>query len=193
MYARLTRSEVNASALVVYDPVLRDIEGRSITIKETEQEKVQSRTISDEETDEEESPDMPEGSTPSDPSNPNKPEQGDTEILGEPNPNYFYVYLGKISASVDEYGYTNLRTWEAEFRAGSLNTNQFQNEEGLGEWSKMFKWNKVTDLIEVLKTFSSAIFKKLSIKKGDEEKVITDIKRSTDSDDEYQMKDAIQQ
>ena len=189
VYARLTRSEVNASALVVYDPVLRDIEGRSITIKETEQKKVQSRTISDEETDEEESPDMPEGSTPSDPSNPNKPEQGDTEILGEPDPNYFYVYLGKISASVDEYGYTNLRTWEAEFRAGSLNTNQFQNEEGLGEWSKMFKWNKVTDLIEVLKIFSSAIFKKFSIKKGDEEKVITDIKRSTDSDDEFLLDD----
>ena len=189
VYARLTRSEVNASALVVYDPVLRDIEGRSITIKESEKDKVQSRAISDEETDEEESPDMPEGSTPSDPSKPNKPEQGDTEILGEPDPNYFYVYLGKISASVDEFGYTTLRTWEAEFRAGSLNTNQFQNEEGLGEWSKMFKWNKVTDLIEVLKIFSSAIFKKFSIKKGDEEKVITDIKRSTDSDDEFLLDD----
>ena len=34
VYARLTRSEVNASALVVYDPILRDIEGRSISYTE---------------------------------------------------------------------------------------------------------------------------------------------------------------
>lgn len=34
VYARLTRSEVNASALIVYDPVLRDIEGRKISYDE---------------------------------------------------------------------------------------------------------------------------------------------------------------
>ena len=31
VYARLTRSEVNARALVIYDPILRDVEGREIT------------------------------------------------------------------------------------------------------------------------------------------------------------------
>lgn len=34
VYARLTRSEVNARALIVYDTVLRDIEGREITYAE---------------------------------------------------------------------------------------------------------------------------------------------------------------
>ena len=38
VYARLTRSEVNASALIVYDPILRDIEGRPISHSEKGEE-----------------------------------------------------------------------------------------------------------------------------------------------------------
>ena len=64
VYARLTRSEVNASALVVYDPVLRDIEGREITISEN-----------------------------------------GNETLGESSADYFFVYLGKISGSLDSNGH----------------------------------------------------------------------------------------
>lgn len=144
VYARLTRSEVNARALVVYDTVLRDIEGREITYTE-------------------------DGS----------------EILGEPSPDLYYIFLGQISASVNRNGESVQREWAIDFRAGNLDTNQYRNEEGGGEWIKMFRLNKVTDLIEVLKTISSAIFKKLSIKKSETEKVIIDIKRSIDSDNEF--------
>lgn len=153
VYARLTRSEANARALIVYDPVMRDIEGREITYAK------------DEETGEE------------------------VEVLGDPNETYFFVYLGQISASVNEAGGAMSRDWLAEFRFGSLNTNQYQNEETSGEWTKLFRWNKVTDMIDVLKYFSSAIFKKLAIKSGAEEKVITDIKRSTDSDEDVPISD----
>lgn len=153
VYARLTRSEANARALIVYDPVMRDIEGREITYAK------------DEETGEE------------------------VEVLGDQNDTYLFVYLGQISASVNEAGGTMSREWLAEFRFGSLNTNQYQNEETSGEWTKLFRWNKVTDMIDVLKYFSAAIFKKLSIKSGAEEKVITDIKRSIDSDEDVPISD----
>lgn len=143
VYARLTRSEVNARALVVYDTVLRDIEGREITYAE-------------------------DGS----------------EVLGDANPDYFFVFLGQISASVNENGGITSRKWLAEFRFGSLNTNQNQNESITGEWAKMFRLNKVTDLIDVLKTISSAVINKLTVAKelvlfG---KPVTDIKRSTDEE-----------
>lgn len=138
VYARLTRSEVNARALVVYDTVLRDIEGREITYAE-------------------------DGS----------------EILGEANPDYFYMYLGQISASVNSNGESVQREWTIDFRVGNLDTNQYRNEESTGEWSKMFRLNKVTDMIDVLKTFSSAVFQKYFVR----EKLVTDIKRSIDSDE----------
>ena len=144
VYARLTRSEVNARALIVYDTVLRDIEGREITYAE-------------------------DGS----------------EILGEPNPDLYYVFLGQISGSVDNNGQSVQREWLIDFRFGSLDTSQYRNEESSGEWQKMFRLNKVTDMIDVLKTFSSAIFKKLFIG----EKVVLDIKRSVDSDEEVPVSD----
>lgn len=151
VYARLTRSEVNARALVVYDTVLRDIEGREITYAE-------------------------DGS----------------EVLGDVNPDYFYMYLGQISASVNSNGESVQREWAIDFRAGNLDTNQYRNEESTGEWSKMFRLNKVTDLIEVLKTISSAIINKLTVAKeivlfG---KPVNNIKRSTDSDHEYVLDDS---
>lgn len=144
VYARLTRSEVNARALIVYDTVIRDIEGREITYAE-------------------------DGS----------------EVLGDASADYFFVYLGQISGSVDSNGQSVQREWLIDFRFGSLDTSQYRNEESGGEWQKMFRLNKVTDMIDVLKTFSSAIFKKLFIG----EKVILDIKRSVDSDEEVPVSD----
>ena len=142
VYARLTRSEVNARALVIYDPVLRDIEGREISCAED-----------------------------------------GTEILGDANADYFFVFLGQISASVDSTGKSVLRDWLIDSRFGSLDTSKHRNEESGGEWQKMFRLNKMTDMIEVLKVFTSSIFKTLSIKKGKIEKPITDIRRSVDSSD----------
>lgn len=86
VYARLTRSEVNARALVVYDTVLRDIEGREITYAE-------------------------DGS----------------EVLGDANPDYFFVFLGQISASVNSGGGSVLREWTKELTTGNLDTNQQRN------------------------------------------------------------------
>lgn len=136
VYARLTRSEVNASALIIYDSVLRDIEGRAITYAEN-----------------------------------------GSEILGNADTNYFYVFLGQISGSIDNNGEQIERNWEVSFRFGNLDTSQYRNEEAGGEWMKMFRLNKVTDMIEVLKTFSSAVFKKLFI--GDKE--VGNIHRSIDN------------
>lgn len=136
VYARLTRSEVNASALIVYDPVLRDIEGRPIYLSED-----------------------------------------GTEILGEADPAYFYVFLGQISSSIGSSGQSISREWIVDFRFGNLDTSQYRNEEAGGEWQKMFRLNKVTDMIDVLKTFSSAVFKKLFI--GSKE--IGNVHRSTDN------------
>lgn len=147
VYARLTRSEVNARALVVYDTVLRDIEGREITYAVDE-------------------------------------ETGETvEVLGDANSEYFFVFLGQISASVNSGGGSVQREWTIDFRAGNLDTNQYRNEESTGEWSKMFRLNKVTDLIEVLKTISSAVINKLTVAKelvlfG---KSVKNLKRSTDT------------
>ena len=136
VYARLTRSEVNDSALIIYDSVLRDIEGRAITYAEN-----------------------------------------GSEILGNADTNYFYVFLGQISGSIDNNGEQIERNWEVSFRFGNLDTSQYRNEEAGGEWMKMFRLNKVTDMIEVLKTFSSAVFKKLFI--GDKE--VGNIHRSIDN------------
>ena len=144
VYARLTRSEVNARALIVYDTILRDIEGRVISYAEN-----------------------------------------GSEVLGDASADYFFVYLGQISGSVNSNGQSVQREWLIDFRFGSLDTSQYRNEESGGEWQKMFRLNKVTDMIDVLKTFSSAIFKKLFIG----EKVVLDIKRSVDSDDDVPVGD----
>lgn len=135
VYARLTRSEVNASALIVYDPILRDIEGRTVSYSED-----------------------------------------GTEILGGADPNCFYVFLGQISSSIGSSGQNISREWIVDFRFGNLDTSQYRNEEAGGEWQKMFRLNKVTDMIDVLKTFSSAVFKRLFI--GDKE--IQDVQRASD-------------
>ena len=146
VYARLTRSEVNARALIVYDTVLRDIEGREITYAE-------------------------DGS----------------ERLGEPNPELYYVFLGQISESIGSNGQSKQRAWTIDFKTGSLDTSQYQNEEAGGEWRKMFRLNKVTDMIDVLKTFSSAIFKKLFIDK----KAVTDVAVKAEVYEDEKVSDTI--
>lgn len=87
VYARLTRSEMNASALIVYDPILRDIEGRPISLSED-----------------------------------------GTEILGEADPAYFYVFLGQISSSIGSSGQSTSREWIVNFRFGQLNTSEQLND-----------------------------------------------------------------
>ena len=92
VYARLTRSEVNARALVIYDPILRDVEGREITYEKNE-------------------------------------ETGEVkEILGEPNENFYFIFLGQLSSSISEDGRSVLREWTSEYRSGSLETNEQQND-----------------------------------------------------------------
>ena len=97
VYARLTRSEVNASALIIYDPVLRDIEGRSISYAEN-----------------------------------------GIEILGETDVDYFYVFVGQISGSIDSSGASIEREWLVDFKFGTLDTTEQKNDQGL-IWSKMFR------------------------------------------------------
>lgn len=97
VYARLTRSEMNASALIVYDPILRDIEGRPISLSED-----------------------------------------GTEILGESDPAYFYVFLGQISGSLDNNGNKKEREWLRVIQYGSLDSSEQKNDFGL-QWEKLFK------------------------------------------------------
>lgn len=92
VYARLNRSEVNARALIVYDTILRDIEGREITYEKNE-------------------------------------ETGEVkEILGEPDINFYFIFLGQLSSSISEDGRSVLREWTSEYRSGSLETNEQQND-----------------------------------------------------------------
>lgn len=76
---------------------------------------------------------------------------------------YFYIYLGKISSSVDESGNQVDRYWIDSFRFGTLGTNQFQMEESEADWTRMFRLNKVSDVIEVLKNIVSATIQKLTV------------------------------
>ena len=97
VYAKLTRSEVNARALVVYDTKLRDIEGREITYDS-------------------------EGG----------------EVLGDSNADYFFVYLGKISSSIDRQGNRIQRIWEIGMLYGTLTTTEQNNYSGF-LFDKMFR------------------------------------------------------
>lgn len=75
----------------------------------------------------------------------------------------YNVYLGTISSSVNYNGESIPRTWEDSFKTGSFSTDKNRNEEQLGEWAKMFRLNKVTDMIEVLKDMTSAVIHKLTV------------------------------
>lgn len=99
----------------------------------------------------------------------------------------YNVYLGTISSSVNDFGETIMRIWEDSFDTGSLSTDKNRNEEQLGEWAKMFRLNKVTDMIEVLKDMTSAVIHKLTVPLlylGEKKREISAL-RTTASDDDY--------
>ena len=96
VYAKLSRSEVNSSALIAYDPILRDINGCEITY-----------------------------------------DNNGNEQLGEPSQDLFYIYMGKISSSLDASGHKVKREWIDNFKTGSLDTSQQKNE--LYDLSKLFE------------------------------------------------------
>lgn len=101
----------------------------------------------------------------------------------------YNVYLGTISSSVNSNGESIPRMWETTFETGSLNTDKNRQEDQLGEWSKMFRLNKVTDMIEVLKDITSATIHKLYI--GARKIFISDVQTSFESDQSLEASDNI--
>lgn len=105
----------------------------------------------------------------------------------EPNPNYWYVKIGEITATVGN------SKRELTYDSGALGTKKGEAE--TGDWNEMFELSKQSTpwLIFVKQMFyeftvknpitllSGLIFKN---NKGVEKKV-TDVKRSTDGDNEY--------
>lgn len=92
----------------------------------------------------------------------------------------YNVYLATISPSSSGSGELVSRYWEDPFDTGRLSTDQNMEEEFKGEWAKMFRLNKVTDMIEVLKDMTSAVIHKLYI--GARKILITDIHTSSEDD-----------
>jgi hypothetical protein len=101
----------------------------------------------------------------------------------------YNVYLGTISSSVNSNGESIPRIWEDSFKTGSFSTDKNRNEEQLGEWAKMFRLNKVTDMIEVLKDITSAVIHKLYI--GARKIMINDVQTSYDSENDLPASDSI--
>lgn len=101
----------------------------------------------------------------------------------------YNVYLGTISSSVNSNGESIPRMWETTFETGRLNTDKNRQEDQLGEWSKMFRLNKVTDMIEVLKDITSAVIHKLYI--GARKIMIDDVQKSSDSENDFPASDSI--
>lgn len=101
----------------------------------------------------------------------------------------YNVYLGTISSSVNSNGESIPRMWETTFETGSLNTDKNRQEDQLEEWSKMFRLNKVTDVIEVLKDITSAVIHKLYI--GARKIMIDDVQKSSDSENDFPASDSI--
>ena len=101
----------------------------------------------------------------------------------------YNVYLGTISSSISSNGQSIPRIWETSFDTGSLNTDKIRNEEQLGEWDKMFRLNKVTDMIEVLKDIASAVIHKLYI--GARKILINDVQTSSDEDKSMEASDLV--
>lgn len=92
----------------------------------------------------------------------------------------YNIFLATISPSVNISGESIMRTWETAFDTGSLNTDKNRNEEQLGGWAKMFRLNKVTDMIEVLKDITEAVIHRLKI--GARKILITDVFTSSEED-----------
>ena len=152
VHAELSRS--GDTAMIIYSPVKRDIEGRSFI---------------------------------------------DGAWDSTTSSSSWFIYLGTISASVDNDGATVERAWTDGFYTGTLDTDQQRMEEASGEWKTMFNYNAVTDQIEPLKPFSKikvmgeAIFQSIAqfvngLVIG--ERTITDVAASSDSGNESKVSDA---
>lgn len=89
-------------------------------------------------------------------------EDGD---ISEPDSSHYYILLGILSSCIDAEGNKVLRTWEEGPYTGKLATDQYIKEESKGDLDKMFKYNSVTDFIDVLKTISSATINILTVAK----------------------------
>lgn len=122
VYVRLTKSETNASAMLIYSENSYTLDG---SIETTDAD-------------------------------------GNVQT-GEPDPAYFYVYLGEISSKYDSSGNKQDRFWSVPFSFGSLNTDQFFHENIGGDYGDMFRYNSVLGMIEVLKPMKSVIVQDLTI------------------------------
>lgn len=152
VHAELSRS--GDTAMIIYSPVKRDIEGRSYI---------------------------------------------DGSWNNTTSTESYFIYLGTISASVDNDGSTVERAWTDGFYTGTLDTDQQRMEEASGEWKTMFNYNAVTGQIEPLKPFSKikvmgeAIFQSIAqfvngLVIG--KRTITDVAVSSDSGNESKVSDA---
>lgn len=96
---------------------------------------------------------------------------------------HYYIYIGRLSSN---YNSSTLekqqRTWEDGPYFGSLSTDQYNNEELTGGWSKLFQLDEITDKIIFLKPIKEAIIDRLNIVREFifDEKTITGIHDSTD-------------
>lgn len=104
----------------------------------------------------------------------------------------WFIYLGEISASVDEDGVPVERAWTDGIYTGTLDTDQQRMEEASGEWKTMFALNSVTGLIDVLKTISSATINALHVAKSliFGGKTLTDVAGTGDTLDQSKVNDA---
>ena len=84
-----------------------------------------------------------------------------SESEGAPDEKYYYIFLGRISASIDESGNTVEREWEEPFRYGYLDTN-----EGFTEYVSDFVTISTEQVVTGVKDFGNGfkiggvIFKK---------------------------------
>ena len=162
VHAELSRS--GDTAMIIYSPVKRDIEGRTLLRVEKDEN---GRDV----------------------------EVWDNNLSTES----YFIYLGTISASVDNDGATVERFWTDGFYTGTLDTDQQRMEEASGEWKTMFNYNDVIGQIEPLKPFSKikvmgeAIFQSIAqfvngLVIG--KRTITDVAASSDSGNESKVSDA---
>ena len=73
-----------------------------------------------------------------------------SESEGAPDEKYYYIFLGRISASIDESGNTVEREWEEPFRYGYLDTN-----EGFTEYVSDFVTISTEQVVTGVKDFGN--------------------------------------
>ena len=114
------------------------------------------------------------------------PEQTDPAVGKIPE--YFYIYLGHISAHTATPEGQTVRTWiEKLYDEGRLSSDQQNREELTAEWKKMFMLDSETNSIIAKLPFVSIVTRLLKL--GPKEKEIVDVKRSVDSNLEVPVSD----